>query len=163
MARSRLLFATLIAALVTGLPAWGEVYKTVDKDGKVTYSDRPSDGAEPVKVAPTNRMTETAPPAPSPTAKAAAPERPYTMAAITEPADGATISDPIGNFTVRYTLDPPRRPSDSVRLLMDNAPTGCRWRMASWSRARFAAITGCSSRWSVPRDSSWPNRAVCAS
>ena len=124
MRTSPVLLAIAVTTLMLGSGARAEIYKTVDKDGNVTYSDRPSDDAEPVEVGPTNRMTETMPPAPVAKDEPAPVDRPYTAASITEPANGASISDPVGNFTVRYTLEPQRRPTDSVRLMMDNTPTG---------------------------------------
>ena len=124
MPATKLLSAIVLSALALAAPAVAEIYKTVDKDGKVIYSDRPSDGAQPVEVKPTNRMSETVPPVPTPPGEVAPPERPYTSASIIEPGDGATISDPIGNVTVRYKLEPQRRPTDAVRLLLDMKPTG---------------------------------------
>lgn len=44
--------ATLIAALAVAIsfPAWSEVYRHVDEEGNVTFSDEPRDGAETIEV-----------------------------------------------------------------------------------------------------------------
>ena len=47
------LFA-LISAAHTGTAVHADIYKTVDKDGKVVFSDQPAGNAEPVRLGPTN-------------------------------------------------------------------------------------------------------------
>ena len=47
-----LILATLVLAVVS-TPLTAQVYKTVDKDGNVTYTDQPpSDGSKPIKLRP---------------------------------------------------------------------------------------------------------------
>ncbi|WP_404368119.1 DUF4124 domain-containing protein [Marinobacter sp.] len=50
---------TVLAALLISLamPAWSEVYRHVDEDGNVTYSDEPREGAEEIKVKPVTTVT----------------------------------------------------------------------------------------------------------
>jgi hypothetical protein len=122
--RRALVFAlTLVHAALAG--AAQEIYRTVDAQGRVTYSDRPTDGAESVKVGPANTMSQPAPTVapPRPESAEGAP-RPYNLIAITEPADGATVTDQLGDFTVRYRTEPVRQADHAVRLVLDGQPAG---------------------------------------
>lgn len=101
-----------------------EIYRTVDPQGRVIYSDRPSDGAESVQVGPSNTMTQPAPTATSGKPAATETLRPYTLVAITEPRDGDTVTDQLGAFTVQYTTEPQRQADHAVRLLLDGEPAG---------------------------------------
>ena len=118
-----------LALLWAALPATAEeIYRSVDEHGRVIFSDKPSDGAKPVEVRPANTMSQPAPTAPT-ADKADAQEpsaaaRPYTLVAIVEPADGATVVDQLGAFTVRFSTEPPRQADHPVRLLMDGEPAG---------------------------------------
>lgn len=123
---TRILTACFAAALLATV-ARAEIYRTVDKDGRVIYTDRPSDGAQTVEVGPTNTMQEMAPrPAEEPAADAPQDTGPagYERIAITEPASGATVSNAAGNILVRYALRPALRKGDRVRLLVNGQPTG---------------------------------------
>lgn len=102
-----------------------EIYKTVDKDGNVVFSDQPAGKAEPVRVGRTNAMqppAATSKPAGSAPAGEAGPV--YDSVEITSPADGGTVTNPSGNILVRFTLAPPLRQGDSTRLLVDGMPGG---------------------------------------
>jgi hypothetical protein len=116
--------AACAVVLLLAHPVLAQVYKSVDKDGRVIYSDQPSPGAEAVPLGHTNRVptVETAaPPAPDqPTSSGP----PYTRIAIVEPAEGATITNPGGNFSVQFVLEPALRDGDTVQLLVDGQPAG---------------------------------------
>ena len=119
--------ALACSILCTAPPGMAEeIYRTVDKEGRVIYSDRPADGARPVQIGPTNTMADVPPAAPRPGTKAAPVEvaRPYTQILITEPADGSTVPAPVGTFTVHFRIEPQRRPEDAVQLLLDGQPAG---------------------------------------
>ena len=49
----------LILALLLATPAWADVYRWVDKDGVVHYSDKPPESVEPESL---QRLPETGPP-----------------------------------------------------------------------------------------------------
>lgn len=119
-----ILLAFALAGAVA--PAQGEIFKSVDKDGNVVFTDQPEGNAEPVQVGPTNSMRpppDTHPPAPTTTPEAeVAPY--YESVDITSPPDGSVINNPVGNVLVHYTLTPPLREGDSVRLLVDGVPGG---------------------------------------
>ncbi|MDX1635347.1 MAG: DUF4124 domain-containing protein [Marinobacter sp.] len=48
-----------LAALILAIsfPAWSEVYRHVDENGNVTFSDEPQNGAEAIKVKPVTTVT----------------------------------------------------------------------------------------------------------
>jgi hypothetical protein len=116
--------AACAVMLLLAHPVLAQVYKSVDKDGRVIFSDQPSPGAEQVPLGQTNRIPTVdtaAPPAPEePTSSGP----PYTRIAIVEPVDGATITNPGGNFVVQFVLEPALRDGDTLQLLVDGQPTG---------------------------------------
>jgi hypothetical protein len=119
------LFA-LISAAQIGTAVHADIYKTVDKDGKVVFSDQPAGNAEPVRLGPTNSMQ-----APTgaraqedgaPVDEDAAPL--YESLDITSPANGGTVNNPAGNVLVLFQLSPALREGHSTRLLIDGTPGG---------------------------------------
>jgi Domain of unknown function (DUF4124) len=118
--------ALLAAAILAAGTVCADIYKSVDKDGNVVFSDQPARDAEPVKLGPTNAMqapADAAPRAePGPGTGDAAPF--YQALDITSPADGSTVNNPGGNVLVLFGLSPPLREGDSTRLLIDGTPGG---------------------------------------
>jgi hypothetical protein len=57
-----------LPALAMTLPAFGQVYRSTDAEGNVTFSDQPTSESEAVNIAPTNvgDSVEVPPPAPEP-------------------------------------------------------------------------------------------------
>lgn len=128
MARSyRVTRLVLLAGLaLAASPAIAEVYRSVDKDGHVIFSDRPLGDDQPVTIGPTNSM-QPAPSGANPSAKpadAAAPGPTYQFISITEPQDGGTVTNVAGNILVRFALSPALREGDTVQLLIDGVPGG---------------------------------------
>jgi len=102
----RLLFSIIVLTLPLGVSA--EMYKWVDENGNITYSDTP-----PIKEAEALRPpTLNAIPAVKPEPKAPVaeqkPEKPtiYTRFDITSPTNNASIRDNAGNISVSMTLNP---------------------------------------------------------
>jgi hypothetical protein len=129
--RSRILAAmiTVSGALLPVEAAQAtEVYRSIDKDGQVIYSDRPGNGAEPVKVKPVNTLPELQkPPSPEATQESAGPGEAsivYTKVAITSPQQGAIITNAGGSFLVSLVLEPQLRAGDTALLLLDGQPAG---------------------------------------
>ena len=62
-----LMFTVLMSLPLDGSPQEGQIYKVVDKDGNVTFTDqKPSSGAEPMDLPPLSVIkTDTPPPAPA--------------------------------------------------------------------------------------------------
>lgn len=99
------------------------LYKRVEKDGTVTYSDTPVEGAEEISLPPLTTM----PPPVTPVA-AEEPETvkagpPYRAFSIISPENDATIRSNEGNVTISLTIDPPLRADegDRIALHMDGA------------------------------------------
>jgi Domain of unknown function (DUF4124) len=122
----RTLLFTLIS-LGCSLAVAATVYKWVDENGVVHYSDQPHPNAEKVQVK--EPQTFKALPTPS-TASApgiAAPAAPATNApvyqgcAVTQPADGEDYSN-ITSLNAVVRTDPPLHPGDQVFLTLDGQP-----------------------------------------
>lgn len=106
----------LLLLAVPPVLAGGEIYRWVDEDGTVIYSDQPHPAAEKLDLPelltiPAQRLPppETEPPPGPP---------PYEDIAIVEPADDETIRDNAGNITVRASLTPRLRSELGHRLVL---------------------------------------------
>ena len=112
------------------------VYKWVDENGQVHYSDQPHPSAEKihVKAVQTYKASQagvapapTAPPGEVPVAAQTAPA--YQGCAIAEPGDGASFAN-IDSLTVVVQTDPLLRSGDKIYVSLDGAalnggqPTG---------------------------------------
>ena len=106
-----------------------EVYRWIDKNGVVHYSDKQINGAEkiPINVAPSNKV-ET--PAPSDNA---APTKPMPVAeksntkyqaSISSPEHDSTIYDNNGNISVVTAITPAFEDGQTLQLLIDGTPVG---------------------------------------
>ncbi|MEE4661205.1 MAG: DUF4124 domain-containing protein [Halieaceae bacterium] len=124
------LLATLVA------PAQAQVYRVIDENGNVTFTDKPPPGGEEVDV----RAPNTAkPPAASTFPKAAEPARDadkagsnYTVT-ITSPADETIIPRGPGNFSVSASVTPGLRGGEKLQLLMDGSAHDEPRQAGNWS------------------------------
>ena len=97
----------LILCTLTIAPAWlpAEVYKWVDPQGNVIYSDKPHSDAEQIKLPET--QVHPAPQTVSPTIKPEQQPFPgYEKIEIATPANDETIRDNTGNINVSIKLEP---------------------------------------------------------
>ena len=124
-----LLLAILVCASPLSPAAEGEIYRSTDAEGRVIFSDQASESAKPVKIPPTNTMTEVEVPA----LKPVAPLEPgagdaianaYTRLEIIAPANGATVIAPNGILSMSVALFPALRDGHRLQLLLDGTPTG---------------------------------------
>lgn len=103
------LFATSIGA---------EVYRSVDEDGNVVFTDKPGPDSELIQVdkLPTvkspARKFEYTPPKKKPGPV-------YSDVSIVSPANDEAIRDNAGNVTVNVATTPALRPQDSLYLYLD--------------------------------------------
>jgi hypothetical protein len=122
------LFALMTATALVAAPTHADIYKSVDKDGNVVFSDQPASNSEPVRLGPTNAMQAPAGAAPNPRADVSPGSEdatpPYQALDITSPADGSTVNNPGGNVLVLFHISPALREGDSARLLIDGTPGG---------------------------------------
>lgn len=116
----------IIGLLCLATAAQGAVYRWVDKDGNVVFSDRPQPGAEEVRM-PTPSLYE-APRLPSPArmAPAAEPGPRYTRVEVTLPENDATIIDNTGQVEVEVEVVPAleSRLGDRILILLDGQLQG---------------------------------------
>lgn len=99
-----------------------KVYKQVNPDGTITYSDKPAAGAEEVKVPTVPTYQPPKVPEFTPYQK---PEKPapfaYDSLKITSPANDETIRENVGDVTVVLSVSPSLRPGHRIEYLLDGA------------------------------------------
>lgn len=110
---SGLLFSTV------GISA--EVYKKVNPDGSVEFTDAPkNEDATPVPLSPMSTFKATPAPPISSAPKASKPSAvKYSNVSITSPANEETIRDNAGNLTVTASVTPSLK-SEHKMVLLDN-------------------------------------------
>ncbi|WFF41619.1 DUF4124 domain-containing protein [Salinicola endophyticus] len=120
------LVGVMTAAGVTGAALAAPVYRHIDAQGNVVYSDRPS-GGQRVELAPISVVDPQEPaegaagaavtPRKTPASEAAAA---YSRFEILSPADGTTLpTGRAGDVQVRLAIQPPLASSDRVQLRVD--------------------------------------------
>ncbi|MCH8504108.1 MAG: DUF4124 domain-containing protein [Ectothiorhodospiraceae bacterium] len=114
----------LLLVLCFPLALGAQIYRHVDADGNVSFSDREQAGSERVDVqAPASYQTPSTPPARSRASAEQQEERPsYTRLAIAEPPHEGTVRDNQGLVQVMVALSPELRPGHEVELLLDGEP-----------------------------------------
>ena len=117
---------SLAFLVLSGVPllASAAIYKWVDADGTVHFSDTPREGAEEVHVAPP--QTYSAPRFAPITPRPAEPEAPaaYERFELLAPADDAALRENTGAITLSFAVDPPLKTGAGHRLvvLLDGKP-----------------------------------------
>ena len=77
-----------------------EIYKVVNQDGSVTYTDKPVVNAEPVELGPDNRMSmPTPPPVQAPTTTSET-SKSKPVIEVVKPEPEATVRNNAGNMTI---------------------------------------------------------------
>jgi len=129
----RKLPALLALWLPLTLAAQGEIYKVVDKDGNVTFTDqRPSDSAQPMDLPPLS-VIESDIEVPEPTVEAATSSEPqaptprdlrrqYSDFRITQPEQEETFWGTANSVVVGWGASEPPLPDMSARLYLDGTP-----------------------------------------
>lgn len=121
MAYARFMRLFIYTVLITfAAAASADVYRSVDEDGNIIYSDTPSEGAEKIDLReaqtvesqPGTESFQYEPPESDP------PPR-YKEVAITSPQNDESIRANSGNITIRMSVNPSLRPGDSLVLTMD--------------------------------------------
>lgn len=116
----------LVIGVLLSLPAVAAIYRTVDANGNVVFTDMPSGpDAKPVEL----QQPSTYAPRTLPTQRSAADAEAaeqgeptassYTRVEIVSPQMDETIRDNTGLVTVSVALQPRLRPGDSLTLLMN--------------------------------------------
>ena len=118
-----------LTSMICLVLVWGgvqaqAVYKVIQPDGTVEFTDEPKPGEEAtqIEVEPLN----TTPPLATPGEQAAAApaQAGYTSVRITSPDDNAAIRDNAGTVNVDVALDPALRSGDTIDILLDGQVVG---------------------------------------
>jgi len=142
--------------LIFCLPAWltaTEVYKSVQPDGSVIYSDRPAPDATPVTIEPPPTLPVAPPrpegPAAPPPEEAAPAPRPvdYQAIDILAPGEDSVVRDNPGNVTITVQLQPELQADAGHRLavILDGSQlqgrfTGNRLSLANVDRGTHSVV-----------------------
>ena len=110
----RVILLLTAAALTSGI-AYAKLYKSIDEQGNIVYSDTPTPGAEqltppPISTVPApkvERPVETKPGEEATEEPAKKPPTKYTKFAMVTPKNDDTIWDNNGSVPVSLTLEPP--------------------------------------------------------
>ncbi|MEH6593908.1 MAG: DUF4124 domain-containing protein [Halioglobus sp.] len=131
---TRILFAILMFIPIT-LSA--EIYKTIDENGNVTYTDQPptsGESTEKITLTPTN---SSAPPPeiyrPVQPSKEAETDAISYEIAVVAPANETTIPMGGGNFSVSASISPPLATGQTLQLLLDGEARGDPQSAPSWA------------------------------
>jgi hypothetical protein len=120
--RTLLMFILMLLAA----SATAAIYKWVDKDGKVHYSDTPIENAQPVEFK-ENTQNQIKLPPPVVRESAPQPQEPvedlYQMR-ITSPSEEETLRDNNGNITIIGSIAPDLASNHRLILLMDGQVIG---------------------------------------
>ena len=109
----------LIPALLASV-ASAEVYRSVDEDGNVVFSDKPSPGSETIELDEVQTIEVPPPPRMDFTPKEKPAPR-YTEVAILSPSNDEAIRNDGGNVTVNISVKPGLKPNDKVVLYLDGS------------------------------------------
>lgn len=116
------------AVLLTAGSLQAEVYRHVDAQGNVTFSDEPMDGGEPVTVKPVTTITLPKPQdVQDPPAVAEEVEREgagYNQVSILSPNDGEAFHSGSGNVQFRVSSTPALKPGHKYEVTLDGQPLG---------------------------------------
>ena len=130
--RTLLLTSLLVSFSV---PTDAAIYRYVDDDGNVVFTDRPRKDAQTVTAEVENTYSQTQGPAaaagtrgPYASGRRSSDEAPetepfsYQSISIVSPADDESLRDNAGNVSITATTVPPLRATDVAVLLVDGAP-----------------------------------------
>jgi len=120
---------TFVLLFATGLAHADKVYKWVDAQGNVLYTDQPRKGAQEIKIvaAPANAAQASQIVRQQLAAFAAVvePDRSKPSAVtLSAPANEETIRDNDGNVTVAFRVQPEPRDGERIRLTLDGSVVG---------------------------------------
>jgi prophage tail gpP-like protein len=95
------------------------VYKTVDEDGNIIFTDKPSENAEEIKLKELQTIKNPNPAKFKLMPKQADKAFSYKTFLITNPADGSGLRSNNGNLTISVSLEPPLRSGHKIIITMD--------------------------------------------
>lgn len=97
------------------------VYKTVDENGNIIFTDKPSENSEEIKLQELQTIKNPNPPrlTTSPKESTLEKESLYKSILITNPADGSGLRSNNGSVSISVSLVPPLRPGHKIIIAMD--------------------------------------------
>ena len=129
----RLVFVSVLGLL--SCLAQAQVYKHVDEEGNVTFTDQPPPNATPVEIQAPNTVAAPArnayPEVPKPATPSVAGDS-YKVS-IASPANETIIPRGPGNFTVSASVFPSLGGDHNLQLLMDGEPREAAQKGSSWA------------------------------
>ena len=129
----------LLAVLLIALPLYAaaqNVYRTVDENGNVVFTDTPSGDAvqaERMEIRETNRAPAVEPSQAAPEAGPVAVKAVSYNVSIVSPANETSFPMGPGNFSVSAQLSPELGDGDSLQLFIDDVPWGAAQRSTGWA------------------------------
>lgn len=112
---------------VLSLSATAEIFRYVDDEGNVVFTDQPRKDAKAVEAAVRNTYTEPTPAAPTRPSQGSAADDAAQLAVyesinIVSPANDESLRENTGQVIVRATSEPPLRAGHTAVLIMDGSP-----------------------------------------
>jgi len=120
----RILTAVCLVSLGISLSQAGEIYKTVDEDGRVTYSDKPprQHKGDKAELPPVNTMEKTEKPRSSPQDSVPTSQSEQAIdyqLSLASPEQDAQLPPGQRDLVIRVELDPPLAPEHQLVYYMD--------------------------------------------
>lgn len=124
-----LLLLSLCCVLTWSSVTPARVFKKIQPDGTVVYSDEPSPGAEEIEVKPlpSYNLPPVKPSSTPRTVKLSPPEeeeKGYKSFAITSPTHDSTINHGSGIFSVTLSSKPSLKEKHKIQVMLDGKPVG---------------------------------------
>jgi Domain of unknown function (DUF4124) len=123
MRRSLFTLISIGCAFAAALAVAGTVYKWVDENGVVHYSDQPHPNAQKIQLQQAQTYKASAGPAapPAPTVPAAPTQTGYRGCAVVEPQADQSFAN-LDSLTVVVQTDPPLHAGDQIFITYDGQP-----------------------------------------
>lgn len=125
----RIRLALIVALVTASSAASAQIYKTVDANGNVVFTDiAPVDRSgqpapQPVAVPPMNTYEPPAVPAAQPTQSAPVTPTYYAQLEVVSPTEDETIRNNAGDIQIEATISPPLRADHRLLLVLDGTAT----------------------------------------
>lgn len=124
------IFVTLFLLTLSTAAAAG-IYKWVQPDGSIIYSDRPPvENALPADLPPVQEIKVVPPASPASDTDSSEGSRrenssfTYTSLEVTQPEDNGTLRDNSGQVSVQISIDPSLQAEDTIAILLDGKEIG---------------------------------------
>lgn len=118
----------LLSTLLTSTLSFAEIYKYVDKNGNVAYTDKPGDNRQAMQLQPLPTISLPKPgqqqrPADNNSQQKSA-GAPYNQLQFTSPKDNSAFWSGNGNFVISVEAEPPLRVGDKFKVSLDGNTLG---------------------------------------